>query len=118
MFAVWCEMTIDPAKREVYAAHSLEYAEKSRAEPGCLVSSFMVHPTDPSKVTSFQLWDDRSYHAAHVATPEHDAVVAEMPDRGVLAFELRYLDVASCQHAAGVPSELVNRAKLDPNRAE
>jgi quinol monooxygenase YgiN len=118
MLAVWCEMTIDPAKREAYEAQSREYAEKSRSEAGCVVSSFTVHPTDPSKVTSFQIWDDRSSHAAHLATPEHEAIVAEMPDRGVLAFELRYLDVASCQYAAGTPSELVDRAKLNLDRAD
>jgi quinol monooxygenase YgiN len=117
MLAVWCEITIDPARKEAYEAHSLEYAEKSRAEPGCVVSSFTVHPTDPSKVTSFQLWDDRSSHAAHLATPEHEAIVAEMPDRGVLGFELRYLDVVSCQYAAGAPSQLVDRSKLDLDRA-
>jgi quinol monooxygenase YgiN len=47
-------LEVDPNQREAFLACRMDGMRTSRAEPGCLESTFSADPTDPRRVLLFE----------------------------------------------------------------
>jgi quinol monooxygenase YgiN len=84
-----------PETRDDLSRRLARLAAASRDEPGCRGYRFTCDVEDPTLFSSFEMWDDRAAHDAHMAAPHVLALLDVLGDLVTAAPVITVHDVAS-----------------------
>ncbi len=70
-------IVVKPENVDAFMAKLWENALAARQEPGCLQFEVLVDPTDPTRVTLFEVYKDEAAFEAHQQAPAFKKYLAE-----------------------------------------